>query len=230
MLDTAPRPITTRSRRRSRASVVSIFVAPEYAAFLDSHSVGTACSPFAGASGDTASDDIRYSDMGFIGSLYRLQTNGQFTASVVVDATRGRASGVGLCGGGPVCPGTRGSEGFRTHRRLPGDGPGVMLYTRTPVGYHDGRVFPVSTISPGRSASTRGTWFVSGCISHRSTVSNGVVGSSSHAPATITTIPILGTGRNAFDPAIATLPSLMPSAPSSSGRQAPSSPGGHVFA
>jgi len=39
-----------------------------------------------------------------------------------------------------------------------------LLYTRTRIGYHDGRVFPVNTISPERSASNRGTWFVSGCI------------------------------------------------------------------
>ena len=31
------------------------------------------------------------------------------------------------------------------------------------MGYHDGRVFPVNTISPRRSASNRGDWFVSGC-------------------------------------------------------------------
>jgi phosphatidylserine/phosphatidylglycerophosphate/cardiolipin synthase-like enzyme len=38
------------------------------------------------------------------------------------------------------------------------------IYTRTRIGYHDGRLFPVNTISSGRSASNRGTWFVSGCI------------------------------------------------------------------
>jgi len=153
MLDTAPRPITTRSRRRSRASAVSIFVVPEYAVFLDSHSVGTACSPFAGASGDTASDDIRYSDMGFIGSLYRLQTNGQFTASVVVDATRGRGPGVGLCGDGPVCPGTRGSEGFRTHRRLPGSNAEFADTVLLAVADDAGNSSPTSTPDlPGSGA------------------------------------------------------------------------------
>ena len=34
---------------------------------------------------------------------------------------------------------------------------GRRLYTRTRIGYHEGRVFPVNTISPGRSASNRVT-------------------------------------------------------------------------
>ena len=42
--------------------------------------------------------------------------------------------------------------------------PESSIYTRTRIGYHDGRVFPGNTSSPGRSASNRGTWFVSGCI------------------------------------------------------------------
>jgi len=45
-----------------------------------------------------------------------------------------------------------------------------LQYTRTRMGYHDGRVFPVNTISSGRSASNRGTWFVSGCKGPRHTV------------------------------------------------------------